>query len=414
MTEAATTYDERFEIQRIKNAVILRSPFYASLLLGLEFISDPTIKTACTNGRQLRYNFDYTMSLPFNQRLGLFAHETDHCARNHHTRIGDRELKLFNYAADYSTNGELIKAGFELPDGFLYNADFDGMSAERIYNILDEQREKQKQQQKEQGDGEPGDGQPGDGQPMPGQPGDGQPGEDEGNFDVGGCGSFTAPKNEDGTDLSRLELGKERAKWDSHVQLAESVVKRIGNTAGTSKTRIKEMQEGTADWREEMREFLHNCVASRYSWLSPDHRFDEYIPSRQSKRLQVILVGIDTSTSVSERQLAIVKAEANQMFLEVDPELVYVIFWDTIVQGEKAYEDSDYPVDFSFPGRGGTAVQAFFRRAEELDLNPACALIFSDLEISDWGDEPDYPVLWGDLKGSHTAPYGRQIDLSGV
>lgn len=408
------TENERHEIQKIKNGVILRSPFYASLLLGLEFVSDPSIETASTDGHSLRYNFEYVMSLTFPQRLGLFAHEADHCARNHHTRMGGRELKLFNYAADYSTNSELLQAGFELPNGFLINSAFDGMPAERIYNILDKKRENdQKPGDKgdQKGEGKPGG--KGQGQPIPGE---GQPGKpaDKGNFDVGGCGSFVAPTNQDGTAVSRLEMGRERAKWDSQVRLAESVTKRIGNMAGTSKTRTGEMQDGTADWKEEMREFMHNCIDNRYSWLTPDHRYDEYIPSRQSKRMQDVIVGIDTSSSISVRHLSIVKDEANQMFLEVNPARVHVIFWDTVVQRVVEYEEHDYPVDFSFPGRGGTRVQSFFRKVQDLDLNPACVLIFSDMEISDWGEEPDYPVMWGDLKGRHHAPYGRQIDLSGV
>jgi predicted metal-dependent peptidase len=411
MTESI---NERLEIQKIKNGVLLRSPFYGSLLLGLKFVNDPHVKTAETDGVELRYNLDYVMSLPFDQRMGLFAHETDHCARNHHTRMGSRELKLYNIAADFSTNGELTKAGFGLPNGFLYDPKYDGMPVERIYNLL--QAEREQQQQGDQGPQQPGEGKSQDGQGQPGKPGQiqvpGKPGQES--LDVGGCGSVMPPKNQDGTDLSRLQIGKERAKWDSHVQLAESVAKRIGITAGTSKTRIKEMQEGTADWKDELREFMYNCVDQRYSWLVPDHRYDEYIPSRQSKRLQDVVIGIDTSSSVSSRQLAIVKAETNQMFLEVNPNRVHVIFWDTRVQTVKSYEEHDYPVDFSFPGRGGTAVQSFFRKVEEMDLNPACALIFTDMEIGDWGEEPEYPVLWGDLKARHNAPYGRQIDLSGV
>jgi predicted metal-dependent peptidase len=397
-------------IQRLKNGVTLRSPFYASLMLSLEFQADPSVETACVDGVTLRYNPEYVESLPFAQGMGLFAHETDHCARNHHTRMGNRELELFNIAADYSTNSELIKAGFELPTGCLIDPRFSGMSVERIYNILDQEREKKKQggEQGQQGN------QPGQGKPQPGKPDDGQPGKGPGDF--GGCGSVVAPKNEQGQNLSDAELSKERVKWDAAVHLADSMARRIGNAPGSAKTIIRDMQDGMADWKDEMRRFLRRCIDQHYSWLSQDRRFIHagwYIPNRESKRMPEMVIAIDTSGSVSARQLAIVKAELNHMLTEICPRLVHVVFCDANIQKTVTYEPNDYPVDISFPGRGGTRVRPVFDWVEQNNINPACMLYFSDLEISDWGAEPDYPVLWGALK-KDKAPWGEVIDLTGI
>lgn len=423
------------EIQRVKNGVTLRSAFYSSLLMELEVVVSDEVPTAATDGLHLWVNPFYFIKLSFPKRMGLFAHEAHHCGANHHTRIGDRELELFNYAGDYAINLEVIRDGFELPDGALLDRRFDGMAVERIYNILDKEREQKNQNkqnpQSQSGNGEskqgagqqPGQqpsqaGQPQPGQPQPGSPGPGSPGP-AGKFDVGGCGSFMAPVAANGQPISKADLGRERAKWDSAVRLADSVERRmkkaIGNAPGRQKTMIQEQQFGTGDWHEEMRQFMWRCVTERYSWLQPDYRIDEpYIPSRQGRRIKEVVVGIDTSASVSKRQLRVVKGEFNLMLDEVNPMRVHVVFWDAQVQRFVTYEDTDYPVDFDFPGRGGTVLQSFMRWVEQNDISPDCAIIFTDMEIGDWGEEPDYPVLWGDLGKRGKAPYGVVLDLTEV
>jgi predicted metal-dependent peptidase len=122
---AAPFGKETLYVKRLKTAVTMRSAFYASLMLNLDFVPDPTVKTAEVDGIQCRYNPTYVEGeLTFEQAQGLFAHESHHCGANHHTRQGDRELELYKYAADYATNPEVLEAGFELPPGAVYDERF--------------------------------------------------------------------------------------------------------------------------------------------------------------------------------------------------------------------------------------------------------------------------------------------------
>ena len=48
-----------------------------------------------------------------------------------------RDPKRWNMACDYAINPLLIDAGLNLPEGVLLDNRFRGMSAERIYNLIE-------------------------------------------------------------------------------------------------------------------------------------------------------------------------------------------------------------------------------------------------------------------------------------
>ena len=87
---------------------------------------------------------------------GTCVHESEHDARHHSTRRAGRDPELWNQAADYTINGDLVPAGVKLPEGILFREDLIGMAAEDIYRILkaEEKQKEQDQPQPEDGDGE--------------------------------------------------------------------------------------------------------------------------------------------------------------------------------------------------------------------------------------------------------------------
>lgn len=79
------------------------------------------------------------------------AHEFLHVALRHDARLEGRDPVLWNVACDYVINGWLVdmKVGI-LPDGVLYDQQFQGMSAEAVYDlILADQRQYLKQDPKD-------------------------------------------------------------------------------------------------------------------------------------------------------------------------------------------------------------------------------------------------------------------------
>ena len=121
----------------------------ASILLGLPLEEDSSFDTMATDGKVIKYNPDFALSLPMDEIKAVLIHEALHVVWGHHLRRGDRHPKLWNIATDYAINGYIVyKLGefsSKLPEGALVSDKYihkDGgnwskvMSADEIYDIL--------------------------------------------------------------------------------------------------------------------------------------------------------------------------------------------------------------------------------------------------------------------------------------
>ena len=128
------------------------------------------IPTACTNGRDEKYNLDFWFDEVANTRKGLGfgqVHENFHKVAKHmivYQTLYKEDPALANMACDYWINGRIIKAA---PDGVivemprdksgkkigLHDTKYDGWTVKRIFNHL-----KQEQDTKDSPDGSEGEG----------------------------------------------------------------------------------------------------------------------------------------------------------------------------------------------------------------------------------------------------------------
>ena len=117
----------------------------ATMLLHLELIEDNSFDTMATDGKTIVFNSDFVRSLPMDEIKAVMIHEAMHVVWEHHLRQGERHSKLWNIATDYAINNYIrYKLKMQLPEGGLWNMDFDNWSAEKIYQELfndDEQLE---------------------------------------------------------------------------------------------------------------------------------------------------------------------------------------------------------------------------------------------------------------------------------
>ena len=99
---------ERLTTARI--ALLIRQPFFGNLATRLKII-DATdwCATAATDGKNFYYNENFVNSLNQKQTEFLFGHEILHCVYDHFTRRDDRDAQIYNIAADYCVNGDLIR-----------------------------------------------------------------------------------------------------------------------------------------------------------------------------------------------------------------------------------------------------------------------------------------------------------------
>src|ERR1700739_95864 len=136
-----TTISVGLRIQKARTTLLLDHPFFGTLLFRLGGRSSSSIATMATDGVSLFYNPQFVDTLNAAELAGVLAHEVMHPALQHHTRRGDREPARWNMACDFAINPMLLDAGLTLPKDVLIDDRFRGMSAERIYNLIEEEKD---------------------------------------------------------------------------------------------------------------------------------------------------------------------------------------------------------------------------------------------------------------------------------
>ena len=150
-------------LRAARTALVLDHPFFGRLALGMDIQEERLgrTRTMGTNGRGVFYDRKFVDECSDADLIGLFAHEVMHPAMLHHTRRGDRQVGLWNDAADYAINLILQDAGFQLPHGPLIDPQYRGMTAEQIYDALKQSSAEDDQNGEQQDSGGMGSGQQG-------------------------------------------------------------------------------------------------------------------------------------------------------------------------------------------------------------------------------------------------------------
>ena len=113
--------------------------FFGALMLFSEFIKSETVPTAATDGRKVYINENFFNSLNASEQNGLLLHEVLHMALLHVPRMGSREQKRWNIAADYVVNDLIIRnSNFSLPKGAIKSLkeEYWDKSVEYIYEKI--------------------------------------------------------------------------------------------------------------------------------------------------------------------------------------------------------------------------------------------------------------------------------------
>ena len=143
-------------VRKARATLILERKFYGVLVSNVEPVISTALPTAGTNGKQHIWNPDYVNTLTQPELIGVQAHESEHDARHHGTRRGNRDALEWNIACDYAINGDLLAEGFTLPKERLHDPKYKGMSAEDIYRVRElEKRREQEQAKQDMDPGKP-------------------------------------------------------------------------------------------------------------------------------------------------------------------------------------------------------------------------------------------------------------------
>lgn len=369
----------------------IKEPFWTELLYSMEFIEvtkdhelADQIKTAATDGARLWCNAEFFKGLDVATQIAVLVHEIMHKMLLHSTRIGHRDPKLWNYAADFAINGMMKKQGtYSLAaQNWLQDDAYDGMTAEQIYTILSNHKTDEKKSAGAMPNGQT---------PNP---------------------AFDDLKYPGGTpeEIARIEQ-----KIKGEVERAIANAKAIGKLpAGIEKDIGTTYAPAKEPWYNHLHRYMQSLASGQYNWSRINRRalltHGVFAPHHYSEALDQVVVFIDTSGSCYEKaQQADFASHINAILSEAKPRETHIVYFDADVYPGEVFGPGEVDVALRPRGGGGTDFRPLFAYLEQEDINPAVAIVLTDL-MGPFGDEPAYPVIWASVHPGQ-APWGETIHV---
>lgn len=394
-------------MQKARAALIIDQRFFGALALRLNLKEDAEAETMWTDGQTLGFNPEFALQLSMDEVKGIICHEVMHCSAGHHLRRNGRDAAIWNQACDYAINSIIKNSGLTLPKSALISSEFKDQSADSIYTTLNSRK------QKEQGEDGGSQGQPGN------QQGNGQAGKQNkpqgksGKADPGGCGEIRDQKADDGkTELTETEKQQHQQEWQVATAQAAQTAKGCGQMKGGLEQIIKEMLEPQVPWIEVLQRFVDQVSHNDYSFKRTNSRYAAFgviMPSLYDKELPPIDIWVDTSGSISNRDKKQFVAEINDIRSHYKT-TIRIVYCDTSVRSIETIEKDDLFESLNTKGGGGTRFSPAIKWSSEQEDQPCCGIYLTDMDCSDFGPEPDFPVLWIDTRGysyTTTPPFGE-------
>ena len=125
-----------FNIETIKRKMLVKYPFFGSVVANVKYKENKEIATAGTDGQTIYYNPDFLKKLKLDEQTFIFAHEVCHIAFDHIKRSEDKDPEVWNTATDGVINQFLKRDGLKLVEGGVDIAEAINYDAEQLYDKL--------------------------------------------------------------------------------------------------------------------------------------------------------------------------------------------------------------------------------------------------------------------------------------
>ena len=319
--------------------------FYSSILFSLEIIWTDDFPTAATNGKIIKINPEFFMSLTHTQRIGVILHEVMHVAFKHMLRLGDKDALIFNMAGDVVINNQLLEDNYDLPDGALHDPNLKKYNTEQIYDIY--YRKMQQNSQSQQ------------------------------NGDIPGTGKdliYTAP----GTVESK-QLEEEVTTTILQAATQAEIHKQSGSIPGEVKIMLEEFLNPLLPWNVILANRMQKYAKGDFTYKRPNKRFqpDFYLPSLYSETLADVAIVIDISGSLQHAEINQFLTEVTYIQQQLKPEKIHLIAFDTRIRKEILInQETNIFQDIELKGGGGTDIAPVLNWIHK--NKPAFSLIFTD------------------------------------
>jgi len=383
-TDPKIDFNARERLVSARISLLLKHSFFGNLATRLKLVNaDEWCGTAATDGQLFYYNSRFIMMLKQKEVEFLVAHEVLHVVYDHMGRREQRDPKIWNIADDYAVNADLKRhkiGDFITTVPCLYEKKYDGKSAEEIYDdLLQNCKTISMDELIDQLLDEHLDG--------------------DGNGD------------EDGEEIDGNGKGKGRPKMSSEERerVRQEVKQAIINAAGSAdpgtlpagvERLIKTHTNPVMPWRELIQTNLTSCIRADYSWMRPSRRgwhLDAIMPGMTPGQEIDVVVTLDMSGSISQKQAQDFLGEIGGMMNSFDGYKVHVFCFDTEVYNPKDFHsDNMDSIDEYVPeGGGGTDFDCIFTYLKEHAIDPKRLIVFTDgYPCGSWGDADYCDTTW--------------------
>lgn len=426
-----------------RTSLMLTFPFFGVLASRLRPVPNDTwCRTMAVDGKHLYYNVEFVMGLQdpadrekYEQALkdsiddisteqindilnglsdsnliAVLCHEILHCAYDHFLRRGMRDPKLYNKAADYAINQILVRDKIgQIQSSWLFDKKFDGMTAEEIYKILEDE-EKQQQQQNGDGDGD-GEGQDGDGDDQDGNGGSGSKGKGKGKQKPGngkGGKGGTIDQHDIPQEAQNGDDGlsdAQRREYMEDFKTAMMNAARAGGTPAEIARMIDTFKAPKIDWRSKLQRTLRSYIKSDSTFSNPNRRSwstgfgstgtfygNPIFPGLKPDEDIDIAIALDASGSISNEMLRDFISEVLGITKQFKQFKIRIMTFDTEVYTVRDYKTGEEKKILEYPvhGGGGTDFEAVWVHMKNDNYKPKQLIMFTDGEPwQSWGD-PNY------------------------
>lgn len=354
------------------------------IVMGNNTVTTEPGITARTDGANVEYGESFIANLSDAELMGLVLHEKLHCAFKHLTTwrsLYDDDAQLANMACDFVINlmiaDRTAKDGFvRLPAGGCVDEQYRGMDSGQVFKLL----------KKQYPNGAP------------------QMGFDQHDWDAA-------------NELTADEVDALSKTIDQALRQGNILASKAGANVDRS---VLEMLQPKVDWRDALREFVVNSKpGDEYtSYRRINRRFQSQelmLPTSYSDTIHRVVLAVDTSGSIGNREMSEFLAEAQSVCESVKPELVDLLYWGHDVAAHEKYEADAVSTlrDSTKPrGGGGTAPSCVTDYLREHNIKPDCVVVLTDGDVfGDWGGDWPSPVLWCINNKSTSAPHGVTVHM---
>ncbi len=402
------------KLTKARTQLILDSPFLGNLVLRLPLVAAHSwCKTSATDAKSFYYNPEFIDSLNNHQIKFVLIHEALHCALTHFARRGNRTKHKWDLACDFAINPLLIKEGFHPPLEVPIFQQYEGMIAEEIYPMIDDNLNQEPMDQHLYDDQANEDSKQSDGGMR----------EEDLQKEQQQNNSESKSDNQQGRGASQLaqqppklqpdEVEKLATQWQKNLASSAQLAQQAGKLDGEFAKLIDFFLQPQVSWQSLLAQYMSTFARDDFSYTRPSRRSgDAILPALKSHQID-ISIAIDTSGSISQEEINEFVSEVDAIKANLRASITLLACDDKLSDRcpwrFEAWNELQFPA--SLGGGKGTNFNPVFDYINAQDNICDVLIYFTDAKGIFPETEPNYPVMWL-VKGKERTPWGIRIQLN--